>query len=246
MTWAVLAPISPDAWREIVAREFRRGAPYAIDPPPYELVAGRGYTALISREPGTESADWRFAEIASRTVPHESVYSMWLNPEKLDVLDWRNGAQVGEHAEDPLELAERLGFQVTPLAQPTVSRSVAVVEDASMEDVRQALGAFKDEPWLRTSLCNVGVLISSADGSIGLVAWDVSERLPATNVYLAQHWQDTGNFEVAVVRGGEMVGRFAHPALAGQPITDIRGQRTPESVLQAMDVPPELLGFSPG
>src|SRR5437879_3531621 len=78
---------------------------------------------------------------------------------------------------DPFELVAHLGISLAvtiPVAAPR-RWALAVAVGASVDDVRNALGATLDESWLRIEANCVGVLIMAAGGEIGTQAWDVAE-----------------------------------------------------------------------
>jgi hypothetical protein len=102
-----------------------------------------------------------------------------------------------------------------------------------------------NEPWLNIAPSTLGVLVTADDGAIGTQAWDAAELLPNATVYYIQHWPDQGRFSILLIHGTEEIGAFGVPALGDEQIPDIKGQRTPEAILQALGIPPELVGFRP-
>ena len=201
--WAVLAPLSTGDLERVAAREWARDFPYAIDPPPWQTVAGdAGYNALVSRSPGTEGSDRHFAEILSRRAPGRAVYALWLDPERREAFAWKDGREVDPPSATLDVVAAQAGFTIAadvPLA--TEEMSAAVVEGASIGEVQAALGEFADEPWLRVQPGPAGVLITATDGPLGTQAWDVAEALPSATVYYVQQWAHA--FDVLVLRGAE-------------------------------------------
>jgi hypothetical protein len=242
--WAVLAPLSTSELRDVAAREWESEFPYAIDPPPWETLAGaRNYNALISRSPGSEGSDRHFAEILSRLAHGRAVYSLWFDPERKHVFEWKNGREVSRREEDPVPVAESLGFIVSLHTVPDdTSYSVAVVEGASVDEVRRALGDVADEGWIHVTPGPIGVLITATDGRLGTESWDVAEALPSATVYDVQLRPEA--FSVLVLRGPDEVGRFRVPALDSDVtmLPDIKGERTPSAILAALGIPPEALG----
>jgi hypothetical protein len=246
--WMVLAPIPAGELARFAVAEWARRFPHAVDPPPWSAVAGNGeYAALVCRQAGAEGKDRPFAEHASRIAGDRAVYSLWLDPERAEIFEWRNGGETRTLPHDPSDFAGRLGVAVEREA-PAQDYRVAVVEGASVGEVRAALGSDADEEWLRIDPGPAGVLITSTDGAIGTQAWDVAEALPDATVYLVQRWPDREEFEVRVLRGTEDVGVFAIPRAAGdtQPAVDeIRGARTPAAIAAALGIPLALLGLDP-
>jgi hypothetical protein len=236
--WAVLAPLAIEELERIAAREWARDMPGAIDPPPWQAVAGEaGFNALVSRSPGTEGSDRHFAEILSSLAPGHSVYSLWLDPERQHAFAWKEGAETGTPQATPDEIASRAGFRIAPVtAPPAPDMSAAFVEGASLDAVRAALGEFADEPWLQVEQGTGGVVITATDGPLGTQAWDVAEALPAATVYFVQ--QGTGLFEVLVLRGQEQAGSFRIPPLEGEPaaLADIKGERLPLAIMRALGI----------
>lgn len=242
--WAVLAPLSVPELRRVAAGEWRRDFPYAIDSPPWEAMAGRGeYAALISRSPGSEGGDHHFAKILSTLVTGRPVYSVWLDPERQQIVEWKNGRQSGPPpGGDPLELAESLGFDVARREIPPQARSVAVVEGASVGDVRRALGDMAEETWIHLTPSRVGVLVTAVDGPLGTQAWDIAQALPTATIYYVRRRTVPSEFTVLVLRGSEEIGRLRVPALDDtEMLTDIKGARTPDAILNALGIPPGIL-----
>jgi hypothetical protein len=242
--WAVLAPLPVLELRRVAEGEWRRDFPYAIDPPPWEALAGRGeYAALISRSPGSEGGDHHFAKIFSMLVTGRPVYSLWLDPERQQIFEWKDGRQFGSPPEgDPLEFAESLGFEIVRRETPPLARSVAVVEGASVRDVRRALGDMADDTWIHLTPSRVGVLVTATDGPLGTQAWGIAEALPTATIYYVRRRTAPDELTVLVLRGSEEVGRLRVPALDDtEMLTDIKGARTPDAILDALGIPPEIL-----
>ncbi len=242
--WMVLAPLSADGFTGMAAAEWKRLRPHAIHPPPWDAVAGNGeYAALVCRLPGAEGKDRPFAARASRVVKDRPVYSLWLDPARAEIVEWRNGREMHSLPGDPLDLAERLGIPVER-KEPTQDCRVAVVEGASAAEVRAALGDVADEEWLRIEPGSAGVLIAADDGPIGTQGWDVAEALPNATVYLVQRWPGRNAFEVRVLRGDDVLGVLAIPPdeSDGQPLMqDVKGARTPAAIAAALGIPLALL-----
>lgn len=244
--WMVLAPFPAAELARFAAEEWARRFPYAVDPPPWDAVAGSGeYAALVSRQPGAEGKDRPFAVRASRRAGDRAVYSLWLDAERAEIFEWRGGGETRTLPGDPSDFAERLGVPVEREA-PARQYRLAVVEGASAGEVRAALGEAAGEAWLRVDPGPAGVLVTSTDGAIGTQAWDVAEALPRATVYLVQRWPDRDAFEVRILRGTEEVGVFALRGDAGDAepsVDEVRGARTPAAIAAALGIPPARLGL---
>lgn len=236
--WAVIAPLPPAELERVAAREWNNEAPHAIDPPPWQAVAGQGgYHALISRSPGTEGSDRHFAAILSRLAPDRPVYALWLDPERRQAVEWKGGSETGTPLASVDEVAALAGFSIAPEIRPfPVDLSLAVVEGASLPEVRGALGEFADASWLRVEEGTAGVVLRATDGPLGTQAWDVAAALPSATVYFVQ--EVGGAFEVLVLRGQEEAGQYRMPALDGEPVSleNIKGETAPDAILRALGV----------
>lgn len=236
--WAVLAPLSTGDLEQVAAREWTRDFPCAIDPPPWQTVAGdAGYNALVSRSPGTEGSDRHFAEILSRLAPGRTVHALWLDPERRQAFEWKDGREVAPPSASPDGIAAQAGFTIAADVPPSKTEiSAAVVEGASIGEVRAALGEFADEPWLHVRPGPAGVLITATDGPLGTQAWDVAEALPSATVYLVQQRADA--FEVLVLRGAEEVGLYRVPAFDDQAsaLPDIKGEAEPGAIMRVLGI----------
>lgn len=244
--WAVLAPLPASELERVAVREWKREFPHAIDSPPWEAISGAGdYNALISRSPGTEGSDRYFAEVLSKRACGKTVYSLWFDPEREHIFEWKDCKQVASRAGDPSEVAESLRFTVSRHgAAGSASSSVAVVEDASVQDVRRALGDLANEGWIHIAPGPVGVLVTAHNGPLGTQAWDLAESLPTARVYYVQRRPD--EFTVLVLRGSDEIGRFRIPPLDDdtEMLSDIKGARRPVAIAKALGIHPELLGLS--
>ena len=237
--WAVLAPFSVEELDRIAAREWAREAPHAVDPPPWQAVAGEAdYNALVSRSPGSEGGDRHFAQILSSLVAGHTVYALWLDPERRHAFVWKEGSEAGTPVAGPDEIATRAGFSLAPVTVPAAPEmSAAYVEGASIDAVRSALGDFAGESWLRVEQGAGGVMITATDGTLGTQAWDVAEAIPAATVYFVQRGADT--FEVLVLRGMEQTGLYRVPAFEGEPgaLADIKGETEPLAIMRVLGMP---------
>ncbi len=241
--WAVLAPLSVAKLQSIAAADWERYFPYAIDPPPWLIIAGLGeYNAFVSTSPGSEGSDRHFAEILSKLMPARRVYSLWFGPERQYVFEWEDGREIASREEDPASTAEAFGFIVLRESMPyEMLSSVAVVEGATVDEVRHALGDFADEEWLHIAPGPVGVLITASDGKIGSQAWDVAEVLPKATVYYVQHRLEA--FSVLVLRGTDEVGRLRVPILDDDTpmLSNIKGAKAEPAIIEALGIPPDAL-----
>jgi hypothetical protein len=239
LCWAVLAPLSIGDLEQVVAREWARDAPHAVDPPPWETVAGElGYNAIVSRTPGTEGSDRHFAALLSGLVPGQTVYALWLDPERRQAFTWEKGSDAGAPPASPDEVAARAGFSLAAGGLPAMAEvSAAVVEGASLGEVRAALGEFADADWLRVAQGPAAVSITTTDGPLGTQAWDVAEALPSATVYFVQQRADA--FEVLVLRGAAEAGLYRLPGLHDQAnaLADIKGETAPEAILRVLGMP---------
>jgi hypothetical protein len=244
--WAVFAPLQTADLDRIAEHEWNREFPFAIDPPPWETVSGnQAYNALISREPGSEGSDRVFAKTFSKLARGKTVYSLWFDIDRRRVFEWKNGREVSSREEAPESIAESLGFTVAGSTTPPDDKDVSavVVVDASLDEVRRALGEFANADWLHLAQGPVGVLITASDGPLGTQAWDVAEALPSAIVYFVQRRPE--DFSVLVLRGSNEVGRFRTPGLDDDTpmLPDIRGARTVLTILSALGIPPGALGL---
>ena len=245
--WLVLAPLPASELEQIAETEWKRRFPFSVDPPPWEVVTGTGtYNALASRLPGSEGTDRPLAERASRLARKDPVFSLWLDPERSAISQWRNGKEVRAPSGDPLDVATSLGFSLGSVSAQRDFR-VALVDGATVQDVRAALGDIANEDWLRIATAPTGALITSTDGAIGTQGWDVAAALPAATVFLVQHWPSSGAFEVRVLRGSDEIGVMRVPPLAGQApsaLHEIKGARTPRDIAVALGIDPTVLGLT--
>lgn len=255
LCWVVLAPVSRAALERIVVREWQREFPYAIDPQPWQIVDAHGaYSAVLSSLEGTEGPDWQFAEIVSKLENSRPTYSLRFDPEQPHIVEWIDGQRVSARGDDPFEMASSLGVDLVAASNalpterdvsgPSASRSAALVENASLAEVRQALGEMVHEAWLHLIPTDVGVLITSDDGRLGSQAWDVAEALPDATVYHVQKQIAPPLFTVSVLKGSDEMGWLSVPPMDDEAklLPDIKGARTPDSILRALGIPAEAFG----
>ncbi len=245
LCWAVLAPLSAVELQRMIAGEWRRRFPdIRVDPPPWHVLHGTGkYNAIVCTSPGSEGTDRPFAEALSRRAAGRLVYSLWFDLDRQAIFEWRDGEEVGFEQRSPFEFAEPLGFDVQKPVGPQAPYTLAVVENATVQQVRRALGAMADEPWLQLAPVPIGVLVTAIDGRIGTQAEDIAAALPSVTIYYVQRAADGEDFTVLVLGGSEQTGRLRVPPLddpVGLP--DIKGARTPEAICEVLGLAPGALG----
>ncbi|HEY3857277.1 MAG TPA: hypothetical protein VGO67_23075 [Verrucomicrobiae bacterium] len=244
--WAILAPFPVANLQLLAEREWKQEFPYAIDDPPWETIPGAShYNALVSSSPGTEGSDRYFAEILSRQAGEETVYSLWFDIDREQIFEWRNGAQVNSREANPAPVAESLGFTVTEQSvEEPVEASAAVVEGASVDDVRVALKEFIDEGWVHVAPSPTGVLVTASEGPLGTQAWDLAKSFPDSTIYFVQRWPDA--FSVILLRGPDELGRLSIPSPDDdtKSLSDIKGAQTPAAIVEILGIPPRSLGLT--
>ncbi len=245
--WMVIAR-RPEAELDRFARdEYAKEFPHAVHRHPWTVARGAAHAALISRLAGSEGSDWALGEKLSREIGREPVYTLWFDPERSSIVEWRDGKRVAERPEDPDQFARSLGFDIElggePWIQPA-NRNVTVVEATSVDEVRRTLGTRADEPWLRMEAGAVGAILSADDGDLGTESWDLSEALPNATVYHVQRELDTDVFCVLVLRKGDVTGSLRRPIFDSESeLADIKGARAPEEILSVLGIRPGLLGY---
>jgi hypothetical protein len=244
---AVLAPLSVDKLDAAAEKEHRRERPFGDQHHPWELRAGTGtYSALLTREPGTEASEWPIAEILSRTAA-DAVYSLWLDPDYPQMIyEFRRGKKVGERQGDPFAHARSLGVELAahdmsaPSNAPAIV-TVAVVDGLGGGEVRAMLGSIADEGWLNITEAGGSAILSAADGDLRSAPWDLTDALPDRDIYFIHGDRERRELNIQVLRGGETTGTFYAPA-AGDPgaLTTIKGATTVSAILDALGVAPAL------
>lgn len=245
----VLAPLPAAVLEDVAARLHRAAQPHGEHAHRWELRAGRGaYTAVLTREPGTESSEWPIAEEASRAAA-EPVFSLWFDPEHRRVIhEWRGGVRTGEREADPVAFARGLGITLEPpdVATPSqdagpAAATVAVVDGLDVAAVRALLGSTADEGWLQLTPAGGSTVLTAPDGDLRSAPWDLTDALPDREVYFVHHDRARGELSIQVLRGGDTVGTFSWPPVASdQAVPSIRGATTPDAILDALGVPPAL------
>lgn len=119
------------------------------------------------------------------------------------------------------------------------ARSACVVAGASPEQVAAIAG----EAAVRLRRNALGTLVTGALGGLPI---DCAAELPGP-VYDVMYSAHTGWFAVTVYRGEAQPVRWDNRpgAEAGYPrVGDILGATTPTTILAALDVPPEAVGYA--
>lgn len=244
LCWAVLAPLAAVELQRIIAGEWGRRFPdIRVDPPPWHVVNGAAeYNAIVCASPGSEGTDRPFAEKLSRRSTGRLIYSLWFDLDRQAIFEWVDGEETRYQERDPLDLAASLGFDVQKPVGHQAPYTLAVVENATVQQVRRALGAMADEPWLRLAPVPIGVLVTAIDGRIGTQAEDIAEALPSVTVYYVQRGADGEDFTVLVLRGSGQIGWLQLPTLAdSSTLSDIKGAGTTAGICAVLGIPPGAL-----
>ncbi|MGW6129722.1 hypothetical protein ACWFNE_06830 [Cellulomonas sp. NPDC055163] len=241
--WVVLAPLTTEELDSVVSELWQWEVPYAAGPSPWFVMPVGEYNAVVSHQPGTEGPDRSLAGRCSVLSPGRPVYSLLLDPEREQVATWLTGELISETDADPRALAALLGLELPRPTHPTVPPSVAVVEGASLSDVRQVLTYLGCADWTRLAVNRRGVLVRADSGPLGTQAWDIAEALPAAPVYFVQRDTGTERLSVLVLRAGHEVGCFLAPPLDDDTprLTDILGALTQAAVLDVLDIPSDAV-----
>jgi len=243
----IIVPSSPALLETIADREHAKRFPHGDHPHLWVSARSAGHGALFTREPGSEGTDWTIAEIASRELDDTPVFTVWFDDERAQVAVWRCGQQVEVLDRDPVELVRGLGFDLFPSERaPLWNRGgyheVAIVEGASVDDVRAALGDAA-APCVVEQVRS-GILVYRAGSDLADEPFTLSVGLPERRVYSVTHDDEAHEFMVRVMRDGVEVGRFNHPAVdPAHELPDVLGARSPRAILAALGVAPELLGY---
>ncbi len=243
--WMIVAPLPAAELEAIAHAHWTRQKPFAIGDPPWEVKAGPdGCSALISRLPGSVGTDRPIAEAASRAATTAEVYALWFAPGLHAIHTYRDGHRTNSRDDAPGAFAASLGFPV-PAQHPSADPlSVALVEGATLEQIREALGETAAKPWLRLEALPNGVLMWAADGSIGMAPWEAAPRLPGATVFIVLANPGSGEFQVLVKKGATSAGMFAEPAIGDDLRPDIKGETKPRGILRVLGIHPGLLGLS--
>jgi hypothetical protein len=243
--WMVIAPLTEAELRRIACAERKKEFPFGSDADlPWTTARGAKHGALVSRLPGSQGADWSLAEIISKKLGQEVVYSVWFDPEMSRIVEWRKGKQSKELNEPPYDFARSLGFDVvSPFERPrsVPRRMVLVVEHASADEVRRVLG---DDDRLRIEATPAGVRVSAEDGRLPTESLDLTKALRKAVIYEVEHTLDPEAFRVIVLQDCEEKGSFDLPPVdVEQPLSEIRGATTRDDILAKLAIDPALLGY---
>lgn len=254
--WAVLAPGEP-AWLEERARaalgldeEEEYGG--VVDSSFKIAPGGSHYHLLFSLEPTSVGDEMLIAEQLSRECT-EPVYAIMEGSESSLVFMYRNG--VSETLEvEPQELALSLGCPFPEVEEPPEEaerplRKAALVEGVHSQEALRALEEEDGHPLppgcLRLEDTTRGLILADGTGGLGFAHITLSERFPLATVYGVTASPSLDNFVVTVIQGGEGRGEFLHPPREGHyypPVSEIKGERTPERILAALGIPAEWFG----
>lgn len=255
--WAVLAPGEP-AWLEQRIRyalgldedEEFSGVPIKS---PFQIVPGsRQYHLLFSMDPSSEGLEGVIAEYLSRECT-EPVYAIQegLEVEVALVDSYRNGVRETLEVE-PEELAQSLGCPFPEEEEPPNQeadrplRTAALVEGVHSQEALLVLEEEAGHPLspgrYRLEDTPRGLLMTGGTGGLGFADITLSERFPLATVYGVTASPSLDVFIVSMIRGGESFGQFAQPpreASFRPPVSEIKGERTPERILAALGIPAE-------
>jgi hypothetical protein len=84
--------------------------------------------------------------------------------------------------------------------------------------------------------------MTGGTGGLGFAHITLSERFPLATVYGVPASPSLDIFIVSIMRGEEGIGQFAQPPRETPfypPVSEIKGERTPERVLAALGIPAE-------
>jgi hypothetical protein len=251
--WAVLAPGEP-TWLEQRARaalglddeeDGEVELPFKIAP------GGSHYHALIGLEDTGVGDEMLIAEQLS-LVCVEPVYSIEQASPPAVIFEYRNG--VGEilELEDSQELALSLGCpfpkseEAPDQEAPRPLRKAALVEGVHSQEALRVLEEEDGHPLppgcLRLEDTPKGLIIADGTGGLGFAHITLSDRFPLSAVYGVMASPSLDIFTVTVLRGAEGLGQFAQPPRESSfypPVSEIKGERTPERILAALGIPAE-------
>lgn len=243
---AILAPLTVDKLDAAAEQAHRTERPFGDVRHPWELRAGSGaYSALFTRERGTESSEWTLAESLSQTC-NEPVYSVWLDPEYPRMIyELRGGKKVGERRGDPIELARTLGVDLSASEPPAGAEAptvvtVAVVDGIGAAEVGRLLGGVADEGWLQLTDVRGSTILSAPDGDLRSAPWALTDALSEHEIYFIYGDRARRELSIQVLRGGSTIGTFYSPPVEGeQTLSTIKGAKAVSAILDALGVAPE-------
>jgi hypothetical protein len=250
--WAVLAPGEP-TWLEERARaalgmdeegEENVESTFTIAP------GGSHYHALMGLDADSVGDEMLIAEKLSRecTEPVYSILDMDMSESPL-VFSYRNGVSETLEVESQ-ELAQSLGcpFPEEEEIEEEARRplkSAALVEGVLAQEALRVLEEEEGHPippgQFRLEDTPKGLLITDGIGGMGFADITLSERFPRATVYAVTASPSLDIFIVAMFRGEEDLGQFSQPPREGfsPPVSEIKGERTPERILAALGIPAE-------
>lgn len=246
----VIAPCSPEAIQDAAFRLARKHSIVTkrdyLRETDWKTALGTGHGGLYTRVPGSEGGDRNIAEIVSRDLGDVPVYTVWFDVELESIVEFRRGKVVAEIEDDSVKFARGLGFELDfpelPPWQPRAARDVIVVEGATIDDLRSALGAERiDERALKIEAVPIGAIVHRDGGRLVGEAGDLVGALLTRTIYVVT--RDDDGLEVSVMRGDpEYFASFRDPRTADS-LSDILGAHTPATILAALGIAPSLLGY---
>lgn len=241
LCWVLLAPMSVTEAESVVALEWTREFPHAVDPAPWEVRAGRDAAIIVGRSPGTEGVADRLASLCSRKVPQRRVLALWLEADRERVQEWRGGSLITTRHVDPRCVAAASGLVLPARRAPRRPPSVAVVAGSTPLAVAEELRVLGAR--VRVQAIAGGVLVADDAGPLGTQAWDLATALPDATVYYVQQSAAPDSFMVLVLRGTRTLGRFREPAQEDDEtvLLEILGATTRAEILHRLGIPKHRL-----
>lgn len=259
--WAILAPLDPAVLRaraEAIRQERYR--PADAYEPPWEAVPGSsGTSALVSYELGSEGTDAGIAEELSAGAPGQVLLLRFAGDNEAA---WGyEGGRLAVEREDPAAaVAAEFGIELPglPAEEPLPHLehpSLCLVPGHPPDGVARILG-FDAPPSgpLHVEAVRDGSAVYSDAGSAAIFLRKLSRGAGGPVYLLASHDRGAA-FTCLLVDDGEDVGRFEYPAAppggAGgfddaPLLQDVAGETEPVRILEALGVPPSLLGLRGG
>lgn len=203
--WAILVPGEPLRVAMLAEDEWQLRFGEVSDGEPWKIVAcAEDFTAIVEPEPGSEGPDDPIAAALSRQVEGQ-VLLLRFHDEAPVVWAYERGRWTGELDESPESAAQRCGcpFVVEDTREPVFVW--CYVAGAAKDEIVEALGETANEPWCHVEQEPSGVVVRSADGDIGGMAYDLSESLPARTVHEILAGPEPGEFTVTELAGGNRI-----------------------------------------
>jgi hypothetical protein len=214
---------------------------------------GSHYHALMGLDAASVGDEMLIAETLSRecTEPVYSILDMDMSESPL-VFSYRNGVSETLEVESQ-ELAESLGcpFPEKEEAEEQDAqrplKSAALVEGVLAREALRVLEEEEGQPLppecFRYEDTPRGLIITGGTWGLGFAHITLSVRFPQATVYGVTASPSLDIFFVNMMRGGEGLGDFAQPpeyrVTDERPVTEIKGERTPERILAALGIPAE-------